>query len=110
MLAASGVAARVSADSAPLFDRVRNLIEEEIVPGGTKRNLEAIEEWTTWAAGVSAVDRLILSDAQTSGGLLIAVDPARRDDLIAALERHETPVAVVIGEVVAGGDGTIEVV
>lgn len=110
MLAASGVAARVFAGSVPLFDRVRDFIEEDIVPGGTKRNLEASEEWTTWAAGVSAVDRLILSDAQTSGGLLIAVDSARKDDLIAALERHETPVAVVIGGVVPGSEGTMEVV
>jgi selenide,water dikinase len=103
------MSARIPVGSAPLFDGVRGLVEEGIVPGGTQRNLAAIEEFTSWAEDVSDVDRLILSDAQTSGGLLIAVDAARADDLIAALQRQETPVAVVIGEIVAGAAGTIEV-
>ena len=110
LLAASGVAARIPAETAPVFDRVREFIDDGVVPGGTQRNLAAIEEFTTWDAGVSDVDRLVLSDAQTSGGLLIAVDAARTDDLVAALERNETPVAVVVGEVVAGAAGTIAVV
>ena len=110
LLAASGASARITMGSAPLFDGVRGLVEEGIVPGGTQRNLAAIEEFTSWGDGVSDVDRLILSDAQTSGGLLIAVDAARTDELVGALQRHETPVAVVIGEMVAGAAGTIEVV
>jgi selenide,water dikinase len=109
LLAASGAAARIPAEAAPLFDGIRELVEEGVVPGGTRRNLTAIEEFTTWGVSVSDTDRLILSDAQTSGGLLIAVEAARTDELIAALERFETPVAVVVGEIVAGDPGTIEV-
>jgi selenide,water dikinase len=44
----------------------------------------------------------VLCDAQTSGGLLLAVPPARTDDLLAALREQATPAAAVIGEVVAG--------
>ena len=110
MLAASGVAARVTNESVPVLDGVRELIEQGVVPGGTKRNLAANTEYTTWGAEVSEVDQLLLADAQTSGGLLIAVDAAQTDELLAALQREETPVAVVIGEVVAGEAGRIEVV
>ena len=110
MLSASGVEARVRVASVPVFDGVRALIERGMVPGGTKRNLTASDDYTTWAGGQNEVDRLLLADAQTSGGLLIAVDPSRTDDLIAALRANDTPAAAVIGEVVDGGEqGKIEV-
>lgn len=110
MVAASGVEARVRVASVPVFDGVRALIEQGVVPGGTKRNLTASDEYTTWPDSQNEVDRLLLADAQTSGGLLIAVDPSRADDLIAALRANDTPTAAVIGEVVdGGGQGKIEV-
>jgi selenide,water dikinase len=110
MLAASGVEARVRVASVPVFDGVRALIEQGVVPGGTKRNLTASDDYTTWARSRNEVDRLLLADAQTSGGLLIAVDPSRTDDLIAALRANNTPAAAVIGEVVDGREqGKIEV-
>ncbi len=109
MVVASDVAARLTAKSVPVFDGVRKLIEKGIVPGGTKRNLTANTEYTTWGAELGNTDQLLLADAQTSGGLLIAVDSAQTDALLAALQREETPVAAVIGEVVEGEAGTIEV-
>lgn len=51
LLAASGASARITVGSAPLFDGVRGLVEEGIVPGGTQRNLAAIEEFTSWGDG-----------------------------------------------------------
>ncbi len=109
MLGASGIAARVTTESVPVLDGVRELIEQGIVPGGTKRNLTANTEYTTWGAESSDVDQLLLADAQTSGGLLIAVDASHADELVAALQREKTPAAAVIGEVVEGEAGTIEV-
>jgi selenide,water dikinase len=55
-----------------------------------------------FGAGVSQIDRVLLADAQTSGGLLIAVAPAQAEALRAALGREATPAAAVIGRVVAG--------
>jgi len=45
------------------------------VPGGTKRNLEYVEPWTEFEATLQPWQRLLLADAQTSGGLLLAVQP-----------------------------------
>ena len=51
----------------------------------------------------------MLADAQTSGGLLLAVSPANEATLLAALEAHGTPARAVIGEMVAGEAGHIDV-
>ena len=110
MLEASNQSARLSADRLPSLDGVKALLERDSIPGGTQRNLEAANETTAWAANVSTADRLLLSDAQTSGGMLIAVDRSRTPDLIGALELHGTPVAAQVGEVVSRGDALIEVV
>jgi selenide,water dikinase len=53
--------------------------------------------------------RVLLADAQTSGGLLIAVAQERRDALLDALAREATPARVVIGRVTAGPAGRINV-
>jgi selenide,water dikinase len=110
MLAASGVSARVTATSVPVFEGVPDLIEAGAIPGGTKRNQTASETYTTWAERFAGRTQVFLADAQTSGGLLIAVDPSRADDLVAALQERRTPTAAVIGEVVEGQSGTIHVV
>jgi selenide,water dikinase len=52
---------------------------------------------------------LILADAQTSGGLLIAVPPDRESTLIRELERHNAPARAVIGELVSGKPGSVEI-
>jgi selenide,water dikinase len=59
---------------------------------------------------VTAIDRLILADAQTSGGLLIAVAPERESALLEELERNATPARAVIGELLPGDPGAIEIV
>jgi selenide,water dikinase len=109
LLAGSGVAARVHADALPLLPFARALVEDGVVPGGTKRNLAYVEPWCTFDAAVAPWQRLLLADAQTSGGLLLAVPPASRDALLAALATHATPAAAVVGEVVGGPAGHIHV-
>lgn len=109
MLAASGVSARISAANVPAFDGVRNMIERDAVPGGTVRNLAAADECTAWADELDRADRLLLVDAQTSGGLLIAVDAARVDELVAALRENGTPTQSVVGEVMRTGETLIRV-
>jgi len=110
MLRASGVAATVRAARLPLLPLAAEMIGRGAIPGGTRRNLQWAEAFTTFEAGVSETDRVILADAQTSGGLLIAVDSARADALVAELERAGPPVtAAVIGEITDQPAGTIRV-
>jgi selenide,water dikinase len=109
LLLASGLGARVSADAVPLFDCVRELAAEGVLPGGTKRNLAYVEPHVDWASTLAESVRLVLCDAQTSGGLLIAVPPEGEGTLLAELEKRGAPACAVIGELVEGEPGRIEV-
>ena len=109
LLEASGAAAELTAAAVPLLPRAREAAERGAIPGGTTRNVEGVADAVTFAGGVDATTRLLLADAQTSGGLLIAVAPERADTLVAALAREGTLAAAVIGRVVAGGAGQIAV-
>jgi selenide,water dikinase len=97
MAAASGVDAEVDVAAVPFPAEVRALAEAGVVPGGTQRNLA----WVTAVlddGGYDEVDRLLLADAQTSGGLLFGATPERAAAAVAELG----PPAAVIGRVRAG--------
>lgn len=82
---ASGVSATVDTDSVPLLSEVRAYAAEGFIPGGTKRNLKSLHPMLE-SGSRSKEDVLILADAQTSGGLLLAVDAPLVDALIQALD------------------------
>jgi selenide, water dikinase len=106
MLLASGRTAEIDAAEVPLIDpRILDLARMGVVPGGTRRNLAHVRAATDFG-DLTDPDRLILADAQTSGGLLIAAKHERA--LEAALEEHDVAFAR-IGEVVAGEPGRISV-
>jgi selenide, water dikinase len=109
LLLASGAAALVTAADVPVFPRVRELVTRDCVPGGTTRNLESLSGAVTFGPAVPAADRVVLADAQTSGGLLIALAPDRVGDMAAALARENLPPAGRIGKVTAGPAGSIAV-
>ena len=94
------VGARLDASQVPFFDGVVELAERDVCPAGSKRNLAFAAPHTTFAASVPPHVQLLLADAQTSGGLLIAVAPDRRDALLAALEQRGVGIRAVIGELV----------
>ncbi len=108
LLQASGAGARLFADRVPRFERAMELAARGAVPGGTERNLRAAIAYTAYQPRVQETERILLSDAQTSGGLLIAVAPEAAAQLLAALERERTPAAALVGEVVSGA-GQVEV-
>lgn len=110
LLTASGRAAELRAAAVPLLPGARAAAEGGAIPGGTQRNAADVAHAVQFAASVDAPTRLLLADAQTSGGLVIAVAPERLDALVAALGRERAPAAAVIGRVVAGPPGGITVV
>ena len=95
----SMVGALIDADSLPVLAGARELAARGVVPGGTKRNREAVE--VSWAADVEEPDRWLLADAQTSGGLLFAVPEDQAKSARAALEAAGTPAARIIGRLTA---------
>jgi selenide, water dikinase len=109
MLRASGLAGEIRADAIPLLPGVAELAATGCIPGGTRRNLEDLEPDVAWDAGLNELQRLILCDAQTSGGLLIAVPPQRVEALLAGLAAENTPVAAVIGTLLEGPAGRIRI-
>jgi selenide,water dikinase len=108
MLEASKVGAEISFDALPVLPHARNLAARGVVPGGTERNLAAADR-VEWASDLSAADRYLCVDAQTSGGLLLAVPPENEAALLAALREEQTPAVAVIGRVVAGIPGRVRV-
>jgi len=99
MIAASGVSAHLDAAAVPLLPGVAALVASGAVPGGTRRNLAAVEPHNDLGAVPESM-RLILADAQTSGGLLLAVDAPLGAALLEALS-EEGVEGRVVGRVVA---------
>ena len=107
MLRASGVGAEVTVADVPVLAGAREMLARGAVPGGTRRNLESLREVVRFADEIPEADRILLADAQTSGGLLVAVAADRAARLCEALGREATPAAAVIGRITAGAAGTI---
>jgi len=99
MLDACGHSARITADALPVIPMVRELIQDGVLPGGTRRNHEAACEITRWSDEVSSTEQYLMTDAQTSGGLLIAVDPKHAATVVRALADAGTLAQAVIGEI-----------
>jgi len=109
MARSSGVGAEIWPEEVPIVDGVEALAERDLVPGGTRRNEDYYGQYVDLADSLRPALKDILFDAQTSGGLLIAVDEAKQDKLIAALKRNGTPAHAVIGRIVAGEPGRIKI-
>lgn len=105
LLRGSGTSAEVEVATVPLLDGVIDLIAAGHVPGGTKRNLDDLGADVDFGS-TSDEQRLALADAQTSGGLLMAVPPEKLDGLLQELE-GQAPVASVIGRITQGPPGQI---
>ena len=106
MLRASGASAVVSASAVPLLPGALELTAAGYVSGGTRNNMAYLEPWASIAPAVPSDVAVLLRDAQTSGGLLLAT--AAPDALVAELSRRDT-MAAVVGQVVDGVAGRIEV-
>lgn len=108
MLHTSGVSARLTMSRIPVIAGVRALAKFS-VPGGTRTNLKYVSDKVTWPEGISEEEKLILADAQTSGGLLIAVPADNLDTLLKGLAARGVETRAVIGEITAGNAGHIMV-
>ena len=83
----------------------RELAERDLFPAGSRRNHAAYRDQVDWN-GLEEIDQLMLCDAQTSGGLLVAIPPERVEDFEGAMRPAEFP-AARIGTI--SGHGSIRV-
>jgi len=91
---ASGVTAVIDAAAVPYLDGAREAAAAGYISGGTRRNLDWVAPHTRFAGSLGETERLLLADAQTSGGLLVA---------------GEIPGAPVIGELVPRSDYVLDI-
>ena len=109
MTSGSRVRARLRYASVPVLEEATPLVHQGAIAGGTARNYEYLQPRVDFN-GLDEEQRLLLCDAQTSGGLLMAVPADRLESLTAALHRRGVATAAHIGEITGGADGRIEVV
>ena len=109
MALGSGVGAEVRLSQVPLLPGTWELAQRGIAPGGTHRNLKSLIPHVRWDPSLPEEAKVVLSDAQTSGGLLIAVAPEREQQLMDQMTGHAVSGAVVIGRVIKETPGVIHV-
>ena len=108
MMRVSGTTGRLRRSALPVLPGVVELLEGGIATGGTHRNLESCADSVVWREGLDEVDRLLMCDPQTSGGLLISVAESGVDGLLSDLNKRGV-VGTVVGEVCAFKGNAVEV-
>ncbi len=85
----------------PLLDGVRELAAQGMLTGASGRNWSAYGAEIALAPSLSAIDQALLSDPQTSGGLLVACAPESVDEVLAVFHKHGFAAATEVGEITA---------
>jgi len=101
MARGSSFTVKLQMDKVPLLTGVRELAAQGMVTGASGRNWEAYGNEVRLAPNLSLLDQDLLSDPQTSGGLLVACAPETAAQVMEVFTRHGFAAATVIGEVVA---------
>jgi len=111
MAEASGVSARLFGEKIPLLDRATEFVQMGIIPGGAHANRKYYQQWLAGCSDVPTDMEMLIADPQTSGGLLIAATPKAVEAI------HKTMLArgyalpcAIIGEIIDGNKGMIELV
>lgn len=104
MAEASKVSIQINSAKIPFLPEVMDLIEMGCIPGAAFRNQEFTEENCHFETTVDYNHKMLVLDAQTSGGLLISIKAKDADDLVRELKNSGYPCSSIIGEVVAQKD------
>jgi selenide,water dikinase len=110
MMEASGTTGEFRVEAIPLLSEARRLAALGAAPGGSRRNVSNLSPRTERAEGVTDEDLLILCDAQTSGGLLVALPETEAEAYAAECRRRGAVRAAVVGRVLERGEKPLRVV
>jgi selenide,water dikinase len=109
MCRASGVGAEIIAGAVPVISaEILQLIAAGCIPGGSRDNLDFANKFTDWD-GATSVQKAVLTDAQTSGGLLLSVPRRNLDAVLKLLKSHRALCAAAIGQIVRSSRPRIRV-
>ena len=106
---ASRVDVELFADKVPVFNETTGLAAANIIPGGSVNNLNHFSKHVTWDKNISEITRIILCDAQTSGGLLFSVPANEKEEILSELKAAGLHYAAHIGTCLGKGEGRIYV-
>ena len=109
MAKASGVGARVALERIPVLPEAWELARKDVIPEGSYNNYRYLADVVAWERSIPHDVQMVLCDAQTSGGLLMAVPPQHADNLLNTLHQRGVPDARIIGEMIPEKPGLVEV-
>jgi selenide,water dikinase len=99
MARGSNATIQIKMQQVPLLDKVRALAEQGMLTGASGRNWSAYGHEIQLDTSLSGIDQALLSDPQTSGGLLVACAPESVDEVLAVFHRHGFVAATEVGTV-----------
>lgn len=102
MATAGSVSVEIRLSKVPSVSQALELIEQGAISNGTKNNRRMLQDKIKWDSAISDTERWLLYDSQTSGGLLIAVSPEKKEALVSELQRVNCMEAAEIGEIHPG--------
>ena len=105
---ASKVNAQISLHQVPILPKVWELASANVIPGGSIANKNHVAGTVDWDTNITEIGKIILCDAQTSGGLLIALEGSRKEKFL-QLSMQRNVSASVIGEITTEGTGRVHV-
>ena len=108
MCKSSQVSAKIYFDKVPFFEKVNHSSQNGAIPGGTKRNLKFFSNYIDFNTELEDHQKLMLADAQTSGGLLIAMPEKNIDEFIAHCKSKNTSISA-IGKFYSSGQSSIQI-
>jgi selenide,water dikinase len=106
MTKASHVNAEIELASVPILKEARQFAAMNVIPGGSLNNLSYVADHVQFDAEIAEIDRVILADAQTSGGLLISLAEDEARKLLTALSKQQVN-GYVVGRITQAGEGKI---
>ena len=109
MLRTGGVGAEIRFNQVPVLPEAWDLARKDIIPEGSRNNYHFVVDSVDWQTTISVDKQMVLCDAQTSGGLLIALPPEKAEQLLDKLRAGGNTEARIIGEIVSSPDPMIRV-
>jgi selenium donor protein len=107
MIKTGGMEVMLNMKDIPFLPGAVRFASNNIVPGGTQNNMAFVESFVDYGNHLSEVQKILVNDAQTSGGLLIALPWEMKDDLVQQLKNRGISGACIIGRVVKKNVGKI---